>query len=200
MRNRQPGRHGPEPSRNRSVPVDGRTQLRSALLSFATSRPRRGTRHVGIVVMDVATRSARPAQTSSVGRARRPGTAPWPIPWRCLSQVASLTSEGPTDFPGEVSYGVARAALENLPMPASRELAELGVTAHIVHPPKPGVGWANDAVTMTYASDYHHIANGGCREDHRTAVRGDGVLRRRKCDSSPPRRGLHVVVQRTHAV
>ena len=43
-------------------------------------------------------------------------------------------------------------------MPASRELAELGVTAHIVHPPKPGVGWANDAVTMTYASDYHHIA------------------------------------------
>jgi NAD(P)-dependent dehydrogenase (short-subunit alcohol dehydrogenase family) len=36
---------------------------------------------------------------------------------------------------GEVSYGAAKAALENYTMSAALELASLGITANIVHPP-----------------------------------------------------------------
>jgi 3-oxoacyl-[acyl-carrier protein] reductase len=51
-------------------------------------------------------------------RHRRRG-APW-------GRIVSLTSGGPGGFPGEVSYGAAKAALENYTMSASIELAPWG--------------------------------------------------------------------------
>ncbi len=49
-------------------------------------------------------------------------------------------------FPGEVSYGAAKAALENYTMSASTELAPFGITANIVHPPVTDTGWITDEV------------------------------------------------------
>jgi 3-oxoacyl-[acyl-carrier protein] reductase len=61
-------------------------------------------------------------------------------------RIVGLTSGGPLGFPGEVSYGAAKAALENYTMSAAFELAAFGVTANIVYPPVTDTGWVNDAV------------------------------------------------------
>lgn len=53
-------------------------------------------------------------------------------------RIVGLTSGGPMGFPNEVSYGAAKAALENYTMSAAFELAPLGVTANVVHPPVTG--------------------------------------------------------------
>jgi len=50
-------------------------------------------------------------------------------------RIIGLTSGGPLGFPEEVSYGAAKAALENYTMSAALELAGRGITANVVHPP-----------------------------------------------------------------
>jgi 3-oxoacyl-[acyl-carrier protein] reductase len=61
-------------------------------------------------------------------------------------RIIGLTSGGPLGFPGEVSYGAAKAALENYTMSAAFELAPFGITANVVHPPVTDTGWVTDAV------------------------------------------------------
>jgi 3-oxoacyl-[acyl-carrier protein] reductase len=61
-------------------------------------------------------------------------------------RIIGLTSGGPLGFPSEVSYGAAKAALENYTMSAAFELAPLGITANIVYPPVTDTGWVNDAI------------------------------------------------------
>ncbi len=61
-------------------------------------------------------------------------------------RIIGLTSGGPLGFPGEVSYGAAKAALENYTMAAAFELAPFGVTANVVYPPVTDTGWVTDAV------------------------------------------------------
>ena len=75
-------------------------------------------------------------------------------------RIISLTSGGSGGFPGEVSYGAAKAALENYTMSASVELASLGITANVVYPPVTDTGWVNDAVREAVAGNppLHHVA------------------------------------------
>jgi 3-oxoacyl-[acyl-carrier protein] reductase len=61
-------------------------------------------------------------------------------------RIVGLTSGGPQGFPEEVSYGAAKAALENYTMSAATELAPLGITANMVYPPTTDTGWVSDAV------------------------------------------------------
>ena len=61
-------------------------------------------------------------------------------------RIIGLTSGGPSGFPGEVSYGAAKAALENYTMSAAFELAHLGITANVVYPPVTDTGWVTDEV------------------------------------------------------
>jgi 3-oxoacyl-[acyl-carrier protein] reductase len=61
-------------------------------------------------------------------------------------RILGLTSGGPTGFPNEVSYGAAKAALENYTMSAAFELAPLGITANVVQPPVTDTGWVTDDV------------------------------------------------------
>lgn len=61
-------------------------------------------------------------------------------------RIVGLTSGGALGFPGEVSYGAAKAALENYTMSAAFELAPFGVTANIVYPPVTDTGWLTDPV------------------------------------------------------
>jgi 3-oxoacyl-[acyl-carrier protein] reductase len=74
-------------------------------------------------------------------------------------RIIGLTSGGPLGFPTEVSYGAAKAALENYTMSAAFELAQFGITANIVYPPVTDTGWVNDAVRehMNNTSDLIHI-------------------------------------------
>lgn len=63
-------------------------------------------------------------------------------------------------FPGEVSYGAAKAALENYTMSASIELAGDGVTANVVYPPVTDTGWITEGVRafVDESADHVHIA------------------------------------------
>jgi 3-oxoacyl-[acyl-carrier protein] reductase len=61
-------------------------------------------------------------------------------------RIVGLTSGGPLGFPGEVSYGAAKSALENYTMSAAFELADQGITANIVYPPTTDTGWVTHAV------------------------------------------------------
>ena len=76
-------------------------------------------------------------------------------------RIIALTSGGPTGFPNEVSYGAAKAALENYTMSAAFELAALGVTANVVQPPVTDTGWVTDEVRRHVAerSDLIHVAS-----------------------------------------
>jgi 3-oxoacyl-[acyl-carrier protein] reductase len=76
-------------------------------------------------------------------------------------RIIGLTSGGPTGFPNEVSYGAAKAALENYTMSAAFELATLGITANIVNPPVAETGWVTEEVRRHVAerADLIHIAS-----------------------------------------
>ena len=72
-------------------------------------------------------------------------------------RIVGLTSGGPHGFPSEVTYGAAKAALENYTMSAALELGRRGVTANMIHPPITDTGWVNDAVRQFAATDSQHF-------------------------------------------
>ena len=76
-------------------------------------------------------------------------------------RIVGLTSGGPGGFPGEVTYGAAKAALDNYTMSAATELGPLGITANVVHPPVTDSGWVNDDVRRFVASspDLLHVVD-----------------------------------------
>ncbi|WP_052852863.1 SDR family NAD(P)-dependent oxidoreductase [Streptomyces avicenniae] len=61
-------------------------------------------------------------------------------------RVIGLTSGAELGFPGEVSYGAAKAAQTHYTLSAAAELAALGITANVVHPPVTDTGWVTDEV------------------------------------------------------
>jgi 3-oxoacyl-[acyl-carrier protein] reductase len=75
-------------------------------------------------------------------------------------RIIGLTSGGPHGFPEEVSYGAAKAALENYAMSAAFELGEHGITSNVVHPPVTDTGWVTGAVRefVTGSRDHFHVA------------------------------------------
>jgi 3-oxoacyl-[acyl-carrier protein] reductase len=75
-------------------------------------------------------------------------------------RIIGLTSGGPMGFPGEVSYGAAKAALENYTMSAALELGRYGITANIVYPPVTDTGWVTDDVVtfVDTSTDHFHVA------------------------------------------
>ena len=76
-------------------------------------------------------------------------------------RIIGLTSGGPLGFPEEVSYGAAKAALENYTMSAAFELAPYGVTANAVYPPVTDTGWVTSAVrdAVARSKELMHIAS-----------------------------------------
>jgi 3-oxoacyl-[acyl-carrier protein] reductase len=76
-------------------------------------------------------------------------------------RIIGLTSGGELGFPGEVSYGAAKAAQVNYTMSAAIELAPFGITANMVHPPVTDTGWVTDAVRehVAASSSLIHIAS-----------------------------------------
>jgi 3-oxoacyl-[acyl-carrier protein] reductase len=76
-------------------------------------------------------------------------------------RIIGLTSGGPLGFPEEVSYGAAKAALENFTMSAAFELGRQGVTANVVYPPVTDTGWVTPKVqrTVEQSDDLFHIAS-----------------------------------------
>lgn len=78
-------------------------------------------------------------------------------------RIVGLTSGGPAGFAEEVSYGAAKAALENYTMAAATELAPFGITANILYPPVTDTGWVTDEVRniVVASADHVHVATPG---------------------------------------
>jgi 3-oxoacyl-[acyl-carrier protein] reductase len=72
-------------------------------------------------------------------------------------RIVGLTSGGDEGFPEEVSYGAAKAAQANYTMSAALELAGLGITANMVHPPVTDTGWVTDGVRQAVADSPTHV-------------------------------------------
>lgn len=72
-------------------------------------------------------------------------------------RIVGLTSGGELGFPREVSYGAAKAAQTNYTMSAAVELAAVGITANVVHPPVTDTGWVTDAVRSFVAESPSHV-------------------------------------------
>ena len=75
-------------------------------------------------------------------------------------RIVGLTSGGALGFPEEVSYGAAKAALENYAMSAALELGGYGITSNVVHPPVTDTGWVTETVREFVADsqDLFHVA------------------------------------------
>jgi 3-oxoacyl-[acyl-carrier protein] reductase len=56
-------------------------------------------------------------------------------------RIVSVSTGGASGFPGEVSYGASKAALESFTRAAALELGPYGVTANIVTPGPTQTGW-----------------------------------------------------------
>jgi 3-oxoacyl-[acyl-carrier protein] reductase len=76
-------------------------------------------------------------------------------------RIVGLTSGGELGFPGEVSYGAAKAAQVNYTMSAAAELARRGVTANMVHPPITDTGWVTDDLRnfVRTSGSHFHVAD-----------------------------------------
>ncbi len=85
-----------------------------------------------------------------LGRRHRERAAGW-------GRIVGLTSGGELGFPEEVSYGAAKAAQTNYTMSAAVELADLGITANMVHPPVTDTGWVTDEVRRGVAASPTHV-------------------------------------------
>lgn len=75
-------------------------------------------------------------------------------------RIVTLTSGTGGAFPGEVSYGAAKASLISYTLSAAAEMAADGVTANVIYPPVTDTGWITDEVRQFVANDHehHHIA------------------------------------------
>lgn len=74
-------------------------------------------------------------------------------------RIIALTSGGPEGFPQEVSYGAAKAALENYIHSAAYELGRFGITANLVYPPATDTGWITPEVkkAVLESSPFTHV-------------------------------------------
>jgi tetratricopeptide (TPR) repeat protein len=74
-------------------------------------------------------------------------------------RIVAMTSEGRNGFPGEVSYGAAKVALESYVKSDALELGRFGVTANVVHPPATDTGWLTQEVARAViaSSPLRHV-------------------------------------------
>ncbi|MEN3273675.1 MAG: 3-oxoacyl-[acyl-carrier protein] reductase, partial [Actinomycetota bacterium] len=72
----------------------------------------------------------------------------------------TMTSGGRDGFPGEVSYGAAKAALVSFSLSAASEMAADGVAVNVVYPPVTDTGWVTDEVRafVAQSTDHWHVA------------------------------------------
>lgn len=115
--------------------------------TFAGGGPDRFSRHLTPVSVESIDRAMGSALMIAkyAERHRRHG-----LDW---GRIVGVTSGGSGGFPEEVSYGAAKAAMENFTMSAARELLDRGVTANVVHPPVTDTGWVAEEVRRQINSE-----------------------------------------------
>ncbi|WP_119065664.1 SDR family NAD(P)-dependent oxidoreductase [Aggregatilinea lenta] len=64
-------------------------------------------------------------------------------------RIINLSTGGAYVFPGEVSYGASKAALEAYSRSAAKELGQFGITVNVVSPGPTQTGWITPALEET---------------------------------------------------
>lgn len=67
-------------------------------------------------------------------------------------RIINVSTDGAYCFPGEISYGASKAALESYSRSAARELSKYGVTVNIVSPGPIQTGWMPSEMEASIAS------------------------------------------------
>jgi 3-oxoacyl-[acyl-carrier protein] reductase len=67
-------------------------------------------------------------------------------------RIVNVSTEGADRFPGEISYGASKAALESYSRSAALELAPHGITVNIVAPGPIQTGWIPDEAAPRIAA------------------------------------------------
>jgi 3-oxoacyl-[acyl-carrier protein] reductase len=67
-------------------------------------------------------------------------------------RIIGLTTGPASGFPGEVTYGASKNALESYLGAASQELGRYGITSNIVCPPPTDTGWITPEMAEQFAS------------------------------------------------
>lgn len=67
-------------------------------------------------------------------------------------RIIGLTTGPAAGFPGEVTYGATKNALESYLVAAAQELGVYGITANIVCPPPTDTGWITPSMAERFAA------------------------------------------------
>jgi 3-oxoacyl-[acyl-carrier protein] reductase len=68
-------------------------------------------------------------------------------------RIIGIGSGGSGGFPGEVSYGAAKAAMESYTLSAAQQLRPYGVTANVILPPAVDTGWISAETRAAIEAD-----------------------------------------------
>jgi 3-oxoacyl-[acyl-carrier protein] reductase len=66
-------------------------------------------------------------------------------------RIIGLTTGPAAGFPGEVTYGATKNALESYHVAAAQELGQYGITSNIVCPPPTDTGWITPEMARQFA-------------------------------------------------
>jgi 3-oxoacyl-[acyl-carrier protein] reductase len=83
---------------------------------------------------------------------------------KAWGRIVNISTGGATGFPGEVSYGASKAALESYSRAAANELAPFGITVNIVSPGPTQTGWIPDDA-MQFMATLSPMGRVGTPED-----------------------------------
>jgi 3-oxoacyl-[acyl-carrier protein] reductase len=78
-------------------------------------------------------------------------------------RIIGLTTGPSSGFPGEVTYGASKNALESYHVAAARELGRYGITSNIVCPPPTDTGWITPEMATEFAKmpPLYHVGQPG---------------------------------------
>lgn len=68
-------------------------------------------------------------------------------------RIVNISTQGADSFPGEISYGASKAALESFSRSAAVELGRYGITVNIVAPGPTQTGWIPEPLEAAIAAE-----------------------------------------------
>jgi 3-oxoacyl-[acyl-carrier protein] reductase len=68
-------------------------------------------------------------------------------------RIINISTGGAPGFPGEISYGASKAALESCSRAAAHELGQYGITVNIISPGPIQTGWIAPELEQVIAAD-----------------------------------------------